>query len=120
VTELFYRGSKRTIVWARDASGRLHGREYFEGLPPNDQAKVEALLRRMGDHGEIRNKEKFKHEEGGFYCFKSFKRRLMCFFDRNLVVITHGFDKKRDRLDRKQLERGQRISQVYESGQQRR
>jgi hypothetical protein len=115
VKEIAYRGTRKTIVWARDESGRLHGKEYFDRLPQADRAKMEALLHRMGDHGEIRNTEQFRHEENKLYCFKRFKRRLMCFFDGSDVVITHGFDKKRDKLDRKQLARGDRIRSNYRS-----
>jgi len=91
----------------------MHGKEYFEDLPPADRAKVESLLERMAVHGEIRNKELFRHEKSGFYCFKRFKRRLMCFFDERDVVITHGFTKKRDRLNPKELDRAQRIKDTY-------
>jgi mRNA-degrading endonuclease RelE of RelBE toxin-antitoxin system len=89
------------------------GKEYFEDLSDADRAKMQTLLERMATHGEIRNKEKFRHEGDGFYCFKSFKRRLMCFFDRNDIVITHGFTKKRDRLDPRELDRARRIKNTY-------
>lgn len=91
----------------------MHGKEYFDDLPPADRAKVQSLLERMAMYGEIRNKEQFRHEVDGFYCFKRFQRRLMCFFDGSDVVVTHGFTKKKDRLDKKQLDRANRIKTVY-------
>ncbi len=92
----------------------MHGKEYFDALPGSDRAKVQSLLERMATHGEIRNKELFRHEKNGFYCFKRFQRRLMCFFDGSDVVITHGFTKKRDRLAPKELDRARRIKDSYQ------
>jgi hypothetical protein len=106
-------------VWASDASGRMRGKEYFEELQDRDRAKIQALFERMGDHGEIRNTEKFRFEEDGLCCFKSFSRRLMCFFDGRNVVVTHGFTKKKDRLSRKELDIGQTIRTTYLADQRR-
>jgi phage-related protein len=44
---------------------------------------------------------------------------LMCFFHGRNVVITHGFTKKKDRLPRKELERGQRIRETFLASQRR-
>jgi hypothetical protein len=37
----------------------------------------------------------------------------MCFFDGDDIVITHGFTKKRDKLDKKELDRATRIKDNY-------
>lgn len=97
----------------------MRGKDYFDDLTTADQAKIWALIERMGDTGEIRNVEKFRHEGDGLYCFKSFKRRLMCFLDGNDVVITHGFTKKRDRLDKRELDRAKRIREHHRTNRAR-
>lgn len=110
---LAYEGAQRTILWARDASGHFRGEEYFEKLKMADQAKVEALFQRMGDFGLIRNPEKFRPEGEGIYAFKSFRVRLLCFFDGRDVVITNGYDKKADKVRRQEIEKARRIRDVY-------
>lgn len=114
-----YRGTARTIVWATDSSGKMRGREYFEGLDQRDRAKFDAKFSRMGDMGTIRNPEHFAPEGDGIYVFKIFKHRLFCFFDGIEVVITHGFKKKSNKMPRTELERAKRIrSEHMKGGQQ--
>ncbi len=113
MSEVAYQGARKRIVWASDTSSRKHGKEYFDELPRQDKAKLQVLFERMADQGEVRNTQKFRVEKDGFYCFKSFQRRLMCFFDGDDIVITQGFTKKRDKLDSKELDRAARIKDNY-------
>jgi hypothetical protein len=93
-----YKGKAFTIAYAVDKNGRSPGKEFFDALPLGDQAKVMSLFGRLGDYGSIRNPEKFRKLEGNCYEFKSFQIRIPCFFlPAGLVLITHGFRKKRDR-----------------------
>lgn len=104
-----YEGARRTIAWIADESGSYRGKEYFDDLGEADRAGFEALFERLGDAGVLKNREKFRHEEGGIYCFKRFQHRLFCFFDGQLVCITHGMRKKRDRVPRTELEKCNRM-----------
>lgn len=99
-------------MWAQDGR-RFRGKKYLDGLPDRERAKVEALLERMGDRGEIRNVEHFRNEGDGIYCFKRYQQRLPCFFDGRDVVITHGFTKKQDALSAGELARAKRIREDY-------
>jgi hypothetical protein len=110
---LAYAGQVKTVIWAADASGRRHGQEYFDDLPDKERAKIEALLHWMGDRGEIRNKEKFRPEGDGVFCFKSGLHRLPCFFDGKNVVITHGFHKRHPKMPSEERVRAVRIRAVY-------
>jgi phage-related protein len=107
-----YEGERKRIVWARDGR-RLRGKEYVASLRIEDRARVEVLLERMGDHGQIRDTEKFTHEGDGIFCFKRYQQRLPCFFDGRDVVVTHGFTKKQDAFPRTELDRAKRIRQEY-------
>jgi hypothetical protein len=71
------------------------------------------LFNKIGEQGRIANKEQFKRIEGTeFFEFKNFQIRMPCFFlPGSLVVITHGFRKKGDRIPPSEIDRATRIKQ---------
>jgi hypothetical protein len=79
--------------------------------------KLLALFQMLGDQGEIWNREKFKKIEGTeFFEFKSFQIRMPCFFlPGNLVVITHGFRKKKDKAPAAEVKRARLIKSEDEA-----
>lgn len=92
-----YKGNCFTIAFAVCASGDRPGLTFYTGLGLRDQAKLNSLFARLGDHGRIESREKFKKVDGQLWEFKSFQLRMPCkFFPNRLVVITHGFIKKGD------------------------
>lgn len=113
VIQVAYRGREKRVVWTPDVSGRMHGKEYYEKLADKERGAFFALFRWMGDVGEIRNEEKFRHEEDGIYVFKTKRHRLLCFLDGRDVVVTHGIKKQKGKLHRKELQRSQRIRRHY-------
>jgi hypothetical protein len=110
-------GRRKTIAFAVRADESCPGLDFYEELDRQDKAKLNALFRMLGDQGEIRNKEKFKKIEGTeFFEFKSFQIRMPCFFlPGNLVVITHGFRKKKDKAPPAEVERARLIKQEDEA-----
>ena len=58
-----YRGPCRTILYAVRANQTSPGLEFYEQRDPRVQAQLNALFKRLGDFGTIRNKEKFKKIE---------------------------------------------------------
>lgn len=111
--ELIYSGRARRISWSSDASGRYRGKEYYDRLQVRDQAKFFALFEHLGDHGTLRNEEKFRYEADGIFVLKISGHRLFSFMHGMEVLITHGAKKQRRRLDRKQLDRAARIRKGY-------
>lgn len=112
-----YRGRRFTIAYAVDDNGRSPGKEFFDALPVEDKAKLMRLFVLLGDQGRIDNSEKFRKLTERFFEFKSFQIRMACcFLPSGLVLITHGFVKRRDRTPRKEIERAKRI---FEEDQQR-
>lgn len=72
-------------------------------------------IKRLGDFGQIQNREMFRKESGGFWAFKAFQARLLRYFRPDQrVVITHGFSKKGDAIRKQEFERAARIKQEYE------
>ena len=106
---IVYRG-KQYDISSVIHSGKSQVKEFIDGLPQSEQKKIVALLRRTADHGILSNEEKFRKLDHGIWEFKSFQVRLLCFFERNhLIVLTHGFKKKQDRTPKNEIERAVRI-----------
>lgn len=92
------------IAFAREKSGACPACEFFDGLGPLDKAKLMALFQIAGDRGKFYNPEKFGDLGDGLYEFKSFQIRMPFAYaknERGLILITHGFIKKKDKTQRK-------------------
>ena len=106
-----YCGPHRTILYAVCANRTSPGLEFYNQREPRVQAQLNALFQRLGDFGTILNEEKFKKiENTEFFEFKAFRVRMPCFMlPDGLVVITHGFIKKREKIGPTEIERAKRI-----------
>lgn len=110
--ETAYRGRKFTIAFARLSNGQSPGAGFFDALPIRDKAKLMSLFRLFGDHGRISNREKFGALDTGLFEFKSFQIRMPFAYakgERRLVLITHGFYKKKNKAPKDEIERAWRI-----------
>jgi len=111
---LVYHGKMFRIAFARDREGACPAEEFFDELPIADKAKLDNLFRIMGDLGKHNNPEKFGDLEDGLYEFKSFKIRMPFAYaedERGLILITHGFRKKKDKTPPAEIVRARRILQ---------
>jgi phage-related protein len=107
-----YSGALFAIAFARERSGAWPGQEFFDALGLPDKAKLMALFRIAGDQGQFRNPEKFGDLGDGLYEFKSFQIRMPFAYakkERGLILITHGFIKKKDRTPKEEIDRAWRI-----------
>ena len=105
-----YQGSILAIVYAVIRNSTSPGLMFYEALALRDQAKLNTLFRYLGEKGHIHNEEKFKRIEGtGFWEFKSFQIRMPCFRNGNLMIITHGFVKKKNAMDTQEIDRANRF-----------
>ena len=106
-----YRGAKFAIAFAREKTGACPAFEYFDGLEKVQKAKLMALFRLLGDHGKFHNPEKFGDLGGGLFEFKSFQIRMPFAYadERGLILITHGFVKKKDKTPVEEIARAWRI-----------
>jgi phage-related protein len=109
---IVYKGAVFTIAFARERSGACPAGEFFDGLDAADQSKLMALFQILGDHGKAYNREKFGDLSDGLYEFKSFQIRMPFAYaqkERGVIVITHGFVKKKQRTPKSEIERAWRI-----------
>ena len=109
-----YQGAMFAIAFAREKSGDCPAGEFFDGLGLLDKAKLMALFQIAGDHGKFYNPEKFGDLGEGLFEFKSFQIRMPFAYaksERGLILITHGFIKKKDKTPKEEITRAWRIYQ---------
>ncbi|HEC98661.1 MAG TPA: type II toxin-antitoxin system RelE/ParE family toxin [Nitrospirae bacterium] len=113
-TGQIYKGRKHAIH-GLVVNGKCRIIDFIEGLEEPDKKKVIALLKRTADLGLPKNTEKFKSLKGsGLYEFKSYQVRILCFFDREKVIIlTHGFIKKRDKTPKREITKAEKLMREY-------
>lgn len=107
-----YKGQMFTIAFARDHSGGYPAEEFFDQLGVMDKAKLLQLFRILGDHGKHTNLEKFGDLGDGLFEFKSFQIRMPFTYatdEKRVILITHGFLKKRDKAPPAEIARARRI-----------
>jgi phage-related protein len=113
-----YPGAKFAIAFAREKTGACPACEFFDGLSLLEKAKLMALFRIAADHGAFYNDQKFGDLKNGLFEFKSDQIRMPFAYaknERGLIVITHGFIKKRDKTPKEEITRAWRI---YEEDQE--
>lgn len=105
-----YNGHRYRIVYAVCLDRTSPGEEFYDALADADKAKLNKLFEYLGDHGSIRNDEKFKKVTETLFEFKSHQIRMPCYYRPGaLVVITHGFTKKKDKMPPAEINRAERI-----------
>src|SRR5262249_48900183 len=110
-----YKGKEFTIEWYYNQKGYSQALEYAEELQEGDKKKLAALLKFMGDIGQIRNKEKFRNEGDGIYAFKTKPHRFVAFFfPGGKIIITNAFTKKSAKLPRGEKDRALNCKKDYE------
>jgi hypothetical protein len=113
------RGPRRTIAYATDRQGRMPAKDFMNEDPGADgPSNVEkaGLLHRftlMANQGVIHNKEHFRKERGEIYSFKKGDIRLPAFRIGNVWYLTHGFNKKKGKWTKAELDRADRIREEH-------
>jgi len=115
-TEKLYAG-RRFDIYAIRNKGVSIVQDFIEGLGESDKTKILALLKRAADHGPPRNKEKFKRIGSDIFEFKSYQVRILCAFDKgSIIILTHGFIKKRDKTPGREIEKAKKLMKMYMEG----
>lgn len=114
-TETIYEGQAFTIQdVAKKGICSVSG--FIEGLPTSAQVKCFAIIKRIAEHGPLRNEEKFRHEGNGIYAIKTTEARIYCFFSgKQLIILTHGFKKHGkggSKVQRREREKAEEIRQA--------
>ena len=94
-----YKGKKFTIEWYYNYKKESGALDYFEELTFDRKKKMFHLLTVMGEMGQIRNEEKFTHEDDQIYAFKPQPDRFLCFFfSGGKIIITNAYEKKSQKM----------------------
>ena len=96
--------------------GRCIVRDFIKALNTSDQKKIVALLKRTAEHGTPKNTEKFDSIQGtSLWEFKSFQIRIFCFFNKSkMIILTHGFIKKKQKTPKQEIEKALRLMKEYQ------
>jgi phage-related protein len=110
----------RMTILAIVRGGTCLAIEYIQNLQDPPRKKVLALLSKTAQDGRPPpNREKFDKLAGPLLEFKSYQDRLPCFYDGPArIVITHGFQKKKNRTPKEQIERALRLRAEYQESEQ--
>jgi phage-related protein len=98
-----------SIRYAVRRNGNVPAKEFIESLDVKPRIKLETLLRRMAEHGQVKNEQKFRHLVGKIWEFKSDQNRVLCFLHGKSWILTHGFIKKQDKTPPKEIARAEDI-----------
>ena len=87
-------------IYALEDSGRCEMLDFIDSLKASNVVefgKLMALLDATAEAGKLKNPQKFKYLADGIHEFKTYGGiRVLCFFDGQcMVVLTHGFMKKK-------------------------
>ena len=103
---LIYSGAHYSVHFHAEAKNSSAVNDYFEGCDNVAQASLLYLVKRMADEGRIYDTTKFRIEDKGnkIYCFKPRSERFFCFFfTGKKIIITSAHTKKKQKLDRGEL-----------------
>ena len=113
---LLYSGVRYAVFFHAETNEFSSVREYFEACDDATQASLLHLAKRISDTGSIYDDTKFRIEDRKhkIYCFKPKSERFFCFFFTGReIIITSGYTKKKQKLDRRELEKAIRIKEQY-------
>ncbi len=111
---IVYDGTEYTLEWYFDKRGKSEAYAYYRELSEDRKNKIFHLFQKMGDTGKIFNKEKFRNEYDQIYAFKSQPDRFFCFFFEGAkVIITNAFEKKMERMPRREKEKAIKAREDY-------
>jgi len=110
-----YKGLKKTVV-ALIENDNSPAIEYLESLDETSRKKMKHIMRLLAENGLLYNTELFRHLGNGIYEFKVHKpraARILCFFDKNIIVCTHGCDKPGKRQLRNEIRKAIEKKRLY-------
>ena len=109
----------RNIVFYRTETGKCPVEEFLNSLPPKETQKVAWVLRLIQELNKVPSQffKKLTDSEEIWECriqIRSKAYRIFSFFfDGDTLVLTHGYSKKSQRTDVKQIKRAEKYRRDY-------
>lgn len=113
---LIYKGEHYSIYFHAETKDSSSVNDYYKSCDDAIRASFLYLVKRMCDIGHIYDETKFRIEnrKNKIYCFKPKVERFFCFFfTGKKIIITSAYAKKRQNLDRNELDRAIKIRKEY-------
>jgi Fe-S-cluster containining protein len=114
---IFYQGKRFQVEFFFDETGALPAKEYLEDLSEQKVlVKLAAFVKLIADEGILYDEQKFRIVDRAekIYEFKPLGHRLFNFFYAGgKIIITNGYAKKAQKLDRRELARAIRLKNDY-------
>lgn len=111
-----------SVAFLVDPAGRSLAMEFLESdeVTAQDKARLAYLFKRMATQGSITNNQHFKKLEGRkeVHEFKAHQARVFAFRDGNCWFLTNGTVKKKDKHQRADIDRAERIWEEHGSRRQ--
>ncbi len=112
----FYKGARFQVEFYMTGRGELPAKEYFKEIPLKAQIKLAALVKLIAEEGKIYDEGKYRivDRQEKIYEFKPLAYRFFNFFhEGGKIIITNGYMKKSQKLDRDELKKAIRIKNDY-------
>ncbi|MDO8747860.1 MAG: type II toxin-antitoxin system RelE/ParE family toxin [Candidatus Omnitrophota bacterium] len=113
---IFYQGEKFQIEFYFTETGKMPAKEYLEEVALDVKVKLAALVKYIAEQGKIFDITKFRavDSQEKIYEFKPWQYRFFNFFyEGRKIIITNGYMKKSQKVNRKDLERARDIKKDY-------
>lgn len=113
---LIYSGERYSVFFHAEANHSSEVFDYYNHCDDVTRASLLYLVKRIADFGHIYDETKFRIEDKQhkIYCFKPKKERFFCFFfTGQKIIITSGYTKKKQKLDRSELTKVVKIRELY-------
>ena len=114
---LFYEGEQYSVFFHAQDKGASEVYDYYQQCDDLTRASLLYLVKIIANTGRIYDETKFRVEDKQhkIYCFKPKKERFFCFFFKGKeIIITSGYTKQRQKLDRNALKKAIKIRQEYQ------
>lgn len=112
---ILLKGQFFVVECAIRKNGTCESKDFLNSLDISNRAKIIKIIKRYADFGIIYNREQFKKIEGSIWEFKEYQTRILMYHCApGCIALTHGFIKKRGRIQRGEIERAIQIKNEYD------
>lgn len=114
---IFYQGGKFQVEFYFNEKGEMPAKEFLEGISSEKVVvKLAAFVKLIADEGMLYDEQKFRivDRKEKIYEFKPGGYRFFNFFyTGGKIIITNGYAKKSQKVDRKALKQAIRLKKDY-------
>lgn len=115
---IIMKGEAADICVPGDSSRMNELEKFISTLSSKDKNDLFSLFKRFVETGFIPNIEKFRHEGGGIYAFKTRRIRVLSMFlpqaDKRTQLLIHGYVKQRQKMPQHEYRKARKFQRQIE------